>query len=209
VASQPIQRPEDELSRALASIAPAGVVTGARRINGDDVSHLAPAELAAVERATAVRRHEFASGRWLLRSLLGSADPILVRPDRRPQLPAGACASLAHDSAFVVAAVTRDPRIVALGVDIERVAPLAIDVAALILRRDERDVDPLLAFTLKEAVYKCWANAGGDQVLEHHDVRLDVSGGRFSARVDVDGSVIAGRHARVGDRWVALAVTPM
>ena len=90
-------------------MASAGVVTGARLIDGADLGLLHGSERSAVANAVAKRQHEFASGRALLRELLGVGDAILVGPTRAPLLPTGWVGSLAHDRAVVVAAVSRDP----------------------------------------------------------------------------------------------------
>ena len=109
----------------------------------------------------AKRRHEFATGRALLRQLIGSDVAIPVGPDRAPVLPAGVRASLAHDHGLAVAAVTTDPRVRALGIDIEPVDPLPPDIATVVLRPDEVGLDAHHAFTMKEAAYKAWSRLGG------------------------------------------------
>ena len=146
-----------ELAVVLAALAPPGIVTGARLITPDDLGGLRVEERAAVANAVPGRRHEFASGRTLLRELLGTSEAILVGPTRAPRLPAGVVGSLAHDRALVVAAVSHDPTVSALGIDIEPTDLLTSDMARVILRDDERDVDAHLAFTLKEAAYKAWS----------------------------------------------------
>lgn len=195
-----------ELAALLRSIAPAGVVTGVRCIDDHDLAHLLPEELAAVSSAVALRRREFASGRALLRELIGTDRAIPVGVDRAPMLPPGVAASLAHDRQVVVAAVTWSADIV-LGIDVEPVDPLDADVAALVLRRDEAGIDAHLAFTLKEAAYKAWSRGGG-RMLDHHDVRLTLDHGCFSAEVVDDGIQLVGRFARGDDRWIALVVAP-
>jgi 4'-phosphopantetheinyl transferase EntD len=191
---------------ALAALAPPGVRTGTRAITATDVDRLHPVERAAVERAVDVRRHEFATGRVLLRSLLGLDVPIPVGPSRAPVLPGGFVGSLAHDRAMAVAAVTRDPAIAALGIDVEGDAPLDAGMARIILRPDEAGLDAHLAFCLKEAAYKAWSTLGG-RMLDHHDVRLDLADDAFSA--DLDGRTsVRGRFIKVGARWLALVVIP-
>ncbi len=179
-----------------------------RRIDAADVGRLWPEELAAVGDSVDKRRREFATGRVLLRQLLNSDAPIAVRPNRTAELPAGVVGSLAHDATFVVAAVSVSVAVSALGIDIEPTVPLATDVAALIVRPDEGDVDAHLAFTLKEATYKAWSGVGGP-ILDHHDVRLTlVDATRFSAEVIGSEASFEGRYQRVDDRWIALVVVP-
>ncbi|MGZ4671223.1 MAG: 4'-phosphopantetheinyl transferase family protein [Ilumatobacteraceae bacterium] len=200
----------DGIAAALRAIAPDEVVTGARAIHPDDVALLHPEEFAAVANAVDVRRSEFGSGRALLRLLLdevgdASGLAILVGPTRAPLLPSDVRGSLAHDRAFVVAAVTRDPMVSALGIDVEPVDPLGPEMARAILRDDEAHIDPHLAFTLKEAAYKAWSNGGG-RILEHHDVRLRLEGQRFEAVVLLTGRVYTGSWATVSGRHIALVV---
>ena len=195
----------DDLLAALQELAPHGVATGARIIDAVDLATLLPAERAAIANSVAVRQREFATGRALLRDLIGSPLEIPVGPTRTPILPAGVVASLAHDRAVAVAAVSRDPLVSALGIDIEPVTPLDDSVARIILRDDEGHLDPHLAFTLKEAAYKAWSNAGG-RLLEHHDVRLTLKGTRFTAEVLGETTSLDGSFRHVTGWWVALVV---
>jgi 4'-phosphopantetheinyl transferase EntD len=180
----------------LAALAPPGVRTGCRRITAADLAGLHPIEAEAVPRAVPSRRHEFATGRALLRALLDADVAIPVGADRAPVLPTGRVGSLAHTGGLAVAA--------AIGIDIEPVVPLDDDIARVVLRPDERGVDAHLAFTLKEALYKAWSRLGG-AMLEHHDVRLTIDpGGRFAGEVVAAGSWFDGRWAVGADHWLAL-----
>lgn len=194
-----------ELEVVLAALAPPGIVTGARLITPDDLGGLRVEERAAVANAVPLRQHEFASGRALLRELLGTAAAIPIGPTRAPLLPAGVVGSLAHDRMVVVAVVSRDPSVAALGIDVEPSEPLSGEMARVILRDDERDVDAHLAFTLKEAAYKAWSTGGG-RMLDHHEVRVSVEGSSFTATVLPDGRELSGRFATVAGRHVALVI---
>lgn len=196
-----------DLAAALAALAAPGVVTGARLIVAVDLDGLHDVERAKVANAVLRRQHEFASGRALLRELLGTDDTIPVGPSRAPHLPHGVTGSLAHDREVVVAAVTRDPAITAIGIDVEPAEPLSSDMARVILRVDEAGLDAHLAFTLKEAAYKAWSTGGG-RMLDHHDVRLHLKGDCFTATVLPDGRELRGRFATVADRHVALVLVP-
>jgi enterobactin synthetase component D len=196
-----------ELDGALRALAPPTVRTGSRCIDDADLARLAPVELAAVERAVPKRQREFATGRVLLRQLIGRPDGIGVTDGRAPQWPAGFCGSLAHDDRCAVAAVTDHPSIRALGIDVEPTAPLGRDLAALIVRRDEGPLDAHLAFALKEAAYKAWSALGG-RLLDHLDVRVAVHADRFEAVVVDDGVRFDGRFRIVGGRTVALVIVP-
>jgi 4'-phosphopantetheinyl transferase EntD len=199
--------PEEAVAAALAALAPPGVRTGVRRITDADLEGLRGVERQAVAAARPRRRREFASGRALLRSLLGVDAAIGVRADRSPALPAGWCGTLAHDDDLVVAAVADERTVRALGVDVEARRPLDDTEAGFILRDDEAGLDPILAFVLKEAAYKAWSALGGG-LLGHHDVALRCAGDRFEAAVVADGAeaaVLGGRFRACGDRWLALA----
>lgn len=203
----------EELATALASLAPPDVVSGARRISGEDERHLHEVEATHVERAVAKRRHEYASGRRLLRELLASDAAIPTAADRKPVLPAGTVGSLAHDSQFVVAAVAAAGAYRSLGIDVEPDTPLDASMTAMIVRDDET-LDAHLAFTLKEAVYKAWSAAGGP-MLEHHDVRItaataeaDSEPAPFQGEIIAAESVLSGRFTRAGGRWLALVTVP-
>ena len=154
---------------ALAAIAPRPVRTGCRPITHADESTLHDVEAASVAGAVPRRRQEFAAGRALLRELLGVDRALPVGADRAPQLPAGSVGSLAHCEGVAVAAVAPDDHMAALGIDVEPATPLAPEVARVILRADDPDLDPHLAFAMKEAVYKAWSRLGGG-MLDHHDV---------------------------------------
>jgi 4'-phosphopantetheinyl transferase EntD len=192
---------------ALRALAPAAVRTACRVINPDDWVGLHEAERRLVARAVPKRQHEFATGRAVLRELFASSEPILADGRRAPAWPAGACGSLAHDDRYVVAAVSTDPGVRALGIDVEPATPLPADLAEVILRPDERHVDAHLAFALKEAVYKAWSSLGGE-MLEHHDVRVTLRGSHLVATVDGDARRFRGRFATVCGHIVALVVVP-
>jgi len=209
-----------ELDDALRALARGRVTVGARAIDEHDVGALFPEELAHVARAVPKRRNEFATGRVLLRSLLGHHVAIGVAEDRSPLLPPGVVGSLAHDSTYAVGAIATDPAIRAVGIDIEPDGPLGDDIARAVLLPEERHLDAHLVFTLKEAAYKAWSALGGE-ILDHHDVRVTLgtadrsSSGpahvpaEFHAEVlrtglRLDGSVVGatGRH-------LALVVVPL
>lgn len=203
----PVDAEAVELHAALRRIAAPDITVGVRRIHPRDLGGLLPDEVATVAAAVPKRRREFASGRALLRELIGDNVTIPAMASRAPSLPAAVCGSLAHDDTWAVAVITREPAIAALGVDVEPVGALAEDVAALILRPEESGLDAHLAFTLKEAAYKAWSGLGG-RILDHHDVAVTVDGGSFEARVVTDGVVVSGTWTAACGRWLALVVAP-
>lgn len=195
--------PVDAIAAALRALAPAKVTVGVRRIDEIDEATLFDDERHLIEAAVPQRRREFASGRVLLRELIGQHVPIPSRPDRAPDLPTGIVGSLAHDDEFVVAAIGRSEDVAALGVDIEPIQELTAGLPDSILRHDERELDPMLAFTLKEATYKAWSQLGG-RFLEHHEVRLRIRGSSFDATVVTEGADLTGSFASASGRWLAL-----
>jgi 4'-phosphopantetheinyl transferase EntD len=204
--SPPDTPPVAEIDSALAAIAPAAVSTGVRAITAADVDRLFAPERAAISRAVDRRRHEFASGRALLRELIGEDVAIGVGDDRRPVLPDDIHGSLAHDDVLAVAAISRDPRVRAVGIDVEPATPLTAALAATILRPDEEALDAHLAFTLKEAAYKAWSSLGG-RLLDHQEMHVRTRpDGTFRA-VALDGDPpFRGRWTTAGGRHLALVV---
>ena len=196
------------VAAALATLAPSGVRTGCRAITAADVGALLPVEAAAVARAVPQRRHEFATGRVLLRELIGAPVPIAVGADRAPVLPAGVVGSLAHAGSLAVAAVGDTRTAASMGVDLEPTSALDEAVAAVVLRPDEEALDAHLAFTLKEAFYKAWSGRGGG-MLEFHDVRLTLrGGGGFDAVEERSGMRCTGRWTTAAGHHLALVVVP-
>lgn len=193
------------LDRALESLAIPGTYVASRVISDADILGLHAVEHAGIARSVATRRAEFATGRALLRSLLGEDVPIPIAPDRAPVLPAGVHASLAHDRHFAVAALSRSATVRSIGIDIEPMTRLSAEMAAVIVRADEGPIDAHLAFTLKEAAYKAWSRLGG-RMLDFLEVRLEVGVDSFVADVLPTGTLLHGRHVNVGDRWIALVL---
>ncbi len=193
------------LAEALRGLAPPTVRAGALALDDRWVADLGPRERAAMTTAGAVRRREFATGRALLRQLIGGPVDVGVLASRAPDLPPGTRASLAHDAAVAVAVVAADDEVAALGVDVEHRVGFDADEAAVVRRPDEGELDPCLAFVLKEAAYKAWASTGGE-LLEFHEVHLTVADGRFTAEVRDGTARFEGRYVAAADRWLALVV---
>ena len=117
-----------ELEAALAAVTPSNVRIGwrdRRKRPGVD----APGRTAHVAHAVDRRQREYASGRALLRALIGRPVSIPSRPDRTASLPAGIQGSLAHDNELVVAAISDDPSVIAVGVDVEPLTTLSDETA--------------------------------------------------------------------------------
>lgn len=136
------------------------------------IDALANATLALEERAfaaslTAMRRRTWVGGRVAMRRALSRASldaPPLLRDARgAPMLPPGIAGSISHKDSLAVALVARGEA--RLGVDVERDAARARNIASKVLTDDEvaelaglegqthgREV--LLRFSAKEAIYK-------------------------------------------------------
>lgn len=208
----PDSEPSDEIVehvvQALAELARAidqpMLRFGAATVDPAAVQQLWPVEAAAVNAAVASRRAEFASGRALLRRVMGLDVAVPIGPDRRPVLPAGVAASVAHDAELVVVvvapAVADTPR--TLGIDVERADAVDAALAPVVVRADEGSLDPTLAFCAKEAAYKAWSMAGG-RFLEHHDVRIGVDG--VALRAEVVHHLPADPSIALHGGWVAAA----
>ncbi|MFV0308092.1 MAG: hypothetical protein ACK5OX_10165 [Desertimonas sp.] len=196
---------EADLLAALDTLVPAGVRAGVRALRTSDVGALATTEAALVASAVESRRREFATGRALLRELLGTSAPIGRRDHGGPEVPAGWSVSLAHDRRFAIAVATSGDR--GLGVDLE---PITADLAGLgdtVTRPDDVAAGTLEVFVVKEAVYKAWSRPGRP-IIEFTDVRVAVEpGGVWGATVLIDGSRFSGRTMTAGGRRLAVAVS--
>lgn len=139
-----------------------------------DDAPLFPEEAAAVAKAIARRRAEYAAGRACARAALADlgspAGPILRDPHRgAPVWPDGVVGSITHCAGYRAAAVARTADVRTVGIDAEPHGPLpdgVLDVItatadegaalkALTGQAPELHWDRLL-FSAKETVYKAW-----------------------------------------------------
>lgn len=126
-------------------------------------------ELRRIERAVDKRRREFAAGRLLAHGLLEAVgaprSPLLPDADRVPSWPQGVVGSITHCQSLCAVAVAPAAQWSGLGLDVEPAAPMDEALLPMILRDAERAriaalpdaIRPLggiLAFSIKEAVYK-------------------------------------------------------
>jgi 4'-phosphopantetheinyl transferase EntD len=191
-----------------------------------DPSALPLPERALIERAVEHRRREFAAGRTLARGLLHRAgvqtEALLSDPDRVPTWPQSVVGSITHCRSLCAVAVA--PRAVSagIGIDVEPARPLGEELHAQILREAEyrrieglplalRPLGPLLAFSIKEAVYKA-IYPERRRFLDFQQVEIVyIDEHSFVAEVLVQGaslpgqSRITGRY-RVAEGHVASAV---
>ncbi|MFC4907580.1 4'-phosphopantetheinyl transferase family protein [Actinomadura gamaensis] len=133
---------------------------------------LLPGEEAAVARAVAKRRLEYASVRACARRALADIGrpPVALPPGERgaPAWPAGVVGSMTHCDGYRAAAVAPAASVAAVGIDAEPHAPLPDGVFEAIALPSETFRHAALArtapgvhwdrllFSAKEAVYKAW-----------------------------------------------------
>ncbi|MBW3068037.1 4'-phosphopantetheinyl transferase superfamily protein [Actinomyces sp. 594] len=202
----------------LLGLVPESVIVAEARCDID--APLLPPEAAHVSRASARRRAEFTTVRFLAgRALaeLGLARPVMVPgPAGEPTWPDGVVGSLTHCTGFRAAAVARASGVAAVGIDAEPNRPLARGVLERIAAPVEREnvcelVEAVpdvawdrLLFSVKESVYKAWFP------LTHCPLRFADAAvtvrpdGTFTARLaagahfDADGADLTGRWATSG-----------
>lgn len=131
---------------------------------------LHPDERAFARALSEPRRAAWIGGRVALRTALDAAglssqEPLLATERGGPRLPAGAAGSISHkaDLAVAIAAPSGAPP-ATVGIDLEQLRPLRVDVSARVLTPHEREALPppgpqrdaqiLRLFCAKEAVYK-------------------------------------------------------
>jgi phosphopantetheine--protein transferase-like protein len=153
----------------LAPLFPSCVATACRRI-GHNTSDLYPQELELISKAIDKRRHEFAAGRACARAALGAIGhapmPILQSESRAPLWPSGILGTISHSHTWAGAAVSHTTHLAGIGLDIETVGRITLNIARKVLTgsesalfenmpaKDRQDFLALL-FSAKEAVYKC------------------------------------------------------
>ncbi|MEV0005083.1 4'-phosphopantetheinyl transferase superfamily protein [Micromonospora sp. NPDC050980] len=163
-----------------------------------------PGEEDLVARAAPSRRREFVTARRCAREALArlgyAPAPIRSGPRREPLWPAGVVGSITHCAGYRAAAVAPGAALASLGVDAEPHEPLPDDVSGIVLTAGEpehlaglRAGDAgvhwgRLLFSAKESVYKAWYPLTG-RWLGFEDAEVTVNpGGRFTARLLVDGA---------------------
>jgi 4'-phosphopantetheinyl transferase EntD len=149
---------------------------------------LFPEEVAHVRNAVPKRRAEFATARVCARRALQALGlpPVALVPDaqRAPRWPEGVVGSISHSDEVCAVAIGRAPPFTTLGLDVERLRPLDVELRRMILTPRElrwlHDQPPaqqnalaVLCFSAKEAYYK------GQYVLtrtllDFHDVELAI-----------------------------------
>jgi 4'-phosphopantetheinyl transferase EntD len=151
------------------------------------VPHLVGTELTLVRGATKHRTIEFSAGRAAARAALAEfgATPgeILQGPGGEPTWPSGLCGSISHAGGVAVALVAPLAAYESVGVDVDDGSPLGTAATTVATKRevallresalasDEGDAY-LLAFSMKEAVFKCQYPLARHRRLGFRQVRL-------------------------------------
>ena len=182
---------------------------------------LFPAEEAAIARAVAKRRSEFATGRACARAALAKLGlppaPIVPGPRGAPQWPPGVTGSITHCAGYRASAVARLADVASLGLDAEPNAPLPDGVLERIAVAQERAWLPELAaavpgvswdrllFCAKESVYKAWFPLTGRWLgFEQAAITVDPQAGTFTAELLEPAEALDGRRlASFAGRWLA------
>jgi enterobactin synthetase component D len=150
---------------------PFGTCVGVALPEADDFelpAVLHPDEVAFARTLPAARRAGWVGGRIALRTALtdigvAAPDAILATPRGAPLLPASAVGSVSHKRTIAVALAAQTTG-VTVGIDVEELQPLRVDIAKRVLTLEERaalpadgparDAAVLLHFSAKEAIYK-------------------------------------------------------
>ena len=145
-------------------------------------------EQSQISRAVPSRQHEFAAGRQCAANALqslGESGRVQMRSDRSPVWPKGFVGSISHTKELVWAAAASTKTTLSLGIDVEKIADAQTidEIQGVVASAKEtelltelvssREVGVTLAFSAKEAVYKCIAPLGVNW-LNFLDVELVV-----------------------------------
>ena len=195
---------------------------------GEAIEPLLGAERDDMDAACLHRRREFAAGRSCARkALLQLGCPSVALPtgsDRLPQWPVGYIGSISHSRDYCWAAVAGSEFHASLGIDVERIDAVELDLAEEICTAEElRWLERLpnstqqsklaIIFSAKEALYKAQypltRSLFGFDVIQ---ISVQVESGTFSGRFREDvppfqrGTVLSGRF-NLSEYHVATALT--
>jgi len=182
---------------------------------------LFPAEEAAIARAVAKRRSEFATGRACARAALAKLGlppvPIVPGPRGAPQWPAGVTGSITHCAGYRASAVARLSDVASIGLDAEPNDALPGGVLERIAVPQEQAWLPGLAaavpgvswdrllFCAKESVYKAWFPLTRRWLgFEQAVITVDLRAGAFTAELLEPAEALDGRRvASFAGHWLA------
>jgi len=199
---------EKAVERALAALAPPGLIAGCRVIRAGDERHFLPAESASILTRESRARAASGAGRQIAHELLQRlqcADMAVARGLLgNPIWPEGIVGSIAHDEEMAVAVAARSGAVGSVGVDVEPALPLPDGLRELVVTPRDRlgGLEPGMAgrilFAVKEAVYKASFPLDG-RVLGFEDIAVDLEaaeavtshGIRSSVRLSVAAKILA------------------
>lgn len=199
-------------------------------IGAPDLAALPVEEQALVAKAVPKRVREFVAGRTLAHRMLDEAgvpdQPLLRTEHGAVPWPKGVQASISHCGPWVGVAMTTDPSIAGLGLDIEEATPLEERYWHVILTDDDmrhleswpEDLRPTIAkriFGAKEAAYKAqyptsrrflpfsamWIGVATDQNTFDAHFRVGATPWQVA-------DVLRGRFATMGEHVVTGVVAP-
>ena len=159
----------------------------------------AEAELA--KHASNARISELKAGRSTARRalrLIGmEPTPILSRSDGVPVWPPGLCGSISHSHRHIAVLLARSSHYESVGIDIDDGRPLGVAASATVATSQELEVvkhagwvvlggtAENLAFSGKEAIFKCQFPATQDASLDFLDVSLEAGESVGNVRIRV------------------------
>lgn len=170
---------------------------------------LYPEEEALVRRAVLKRRIEFSAGRHCARLAMvhiGHPETALSSGyDRAPIWPPGLIGSIAHDADYCAAVVTSTRYFQSIGIDLESIDAVPIELRDQVLRTDEiskldwlvrpNGADWLtLSFCLKEAAYKAFYPRFR-RILDFKEMTLEVDIDNATFSANIFGSQFPGNTA--------------
>lgn len=199
---------EKAVERALAALAPPGLIAGCHVIRAGDERHFLPAESASILTRESRARAASGAGRRIAHELLQRlecADMAIARgPLGNPIWPEGIVGSIAHDEEMAVAVAARSGAVGSAGVDVEPALPLPDDLRDVVTTSRDRlgglepGITGRILFAVKEAVYKASFPLNG-RVLGFEDIAVDLEAGeavtshgiRSSVRFSVAAKILA------------------
>jgi len=173
---------------------------------------LLPSEQPLTDGTVRARTREILAGRNLARlamTALGQEPrEVLTAENGSPKWPDGLCGSISHSSHFAVAALAPLTELESIGIDIDDGRPLesslgdvvtANELSALQVRwpTATRDVLGRIAFSAKEAIYKCQAPVTGNVGLGFLDIELAVDGSGHLVAMPTTAGELAHHRMRV------------
>ena len=161
------------------------------------IEELYPAELALVEGSASKRKTDFSTGRFCARKALEQLGidhtEILRDSGKQPVWPDGIVGSISHSSQLTGAIVGKRKDIVSVGLDIETIAGVELNMWNILfleseqqflnsLNEEDRNMYPTLLFSLKECFYK-FQYPLTRQFLEFNDVEFKMIDEKISIKV--------------------------